>query len=497
MIHNSHSIPDLAMNWVVNHRNQNSTARNTIIIVSDLAWTALSASVCFPSVIATLSEAKGSLLQKIFGFGSVAGTGLDWFVLTTYGGVVFIHLTLAKKTDAEKILFKETTHTLAKIAQIVVSIGLGLATRAPALTEAVKFSKDKALGKAMGLESAIGEAGLPALGQYMQIEMIKKFFRLKFSQDKRERQIESLRQRLIEMTKVALNKGLRQSFEDREFQFLMLYRRQTQEELLHIGSSLTQLCQIIHSIYQEAQEKALDCDVMKWPRRAVQFIGSSNCIGLFIMDALLARTAYEILHADSGLTDLGMVLAFGALLYIAPQMSWNAAAQNFNLIYDMFGSRDNKSFADEFYPKISRLLKLLCGLLSVLQYDEEIALTKLYASIDSVRGRLLSISNIVACSLIISASYYYLIENMLEFYSLSRFSSQEVRHAAVLKEKLGRFIELLQNIQPLELSQMVAGIEDNYLKQQLLNRIMTPQELIRYIQDQTEDDQTALLLSEP
>lgn len=491
MINNCQSIPEMAMNWVVCHRNRNSKTRNMIIAISDIAWGALSASICFPSVVAALSEANGTPLQKILGFGSAAGTGLDWFVLTTYGGVMFIHITLAKKSDAEKILFKNSTPTFAKAAQIIVSIGLGLATRAPSLTEAVKFSKNKELGMGMGIESAIGEAGLPALGQYMQIELIKKFFRLKCSKDKRGKQIESLRQRLIAMTQIALNVSLRTPCSERERHFIMLYREQNHEEINQIGSNLTNLCQSIHTIYKDRQEKeSTACHAIKWPRRITQIIGSANCLGLFIMDALLARTAYELLDADAGLTDTGMVLAFGALLYIAPKMAWNAAGENFNLIYDLFGSREDKSFADEFYPKLSRMLKLFCILLSILQYDEEIALTKLYAPVDSIQGRWLSISNIVACSLMISESYYFLIENLLESYSLSRFAPEEVRHAAILKEKLGRFIELLQNLQPLELTQMIAGIEDSALKQQLLDHIMTPEEVIHNIQGQNGIDKT-------
>ena len=483
------SSPDLALDFVMNYRGASSCRQRIILVTSDVAWTILSGAICFPPVVAALSEATGSTLHQILGFGSAAGTGLDWFVLTAYGGVVLIHA-LPNRSQAEIVLFNDKIPRWTKVLQVAVSIGLGLATRAPSLTEAVRFNTNKTLGFASGFVSAIGEAGLPALGQYLQFELAKKYFARRCSRDKRRQKIELIRERLIGMTQVALRFGLKSSREEREIRFRVLYGGQAQDDFNRVGQGFKELLGSINQIYQDENLEA-NCGELyfrKWPRAVLQASGSLSCVGLFVMDALLAQSAYEILHANRDLTNIGMVLAVVALLYLAPKMTWEAAGVNYDLIYDLLGGiRQDKSFGDEFYPKLSKLLKTLCALLSLLQYDEQIALTKLYVPLNTWGGRLLSLSNIIACSLMISSSFYSMIDEMLERYSLSSYASHEIQHAALLKQKLGRFITLLQNIHPAELSTILNSLDDPELKQTLEAQMLSLPTISAYVASQAEE----------
>jgi hypothetical protein len=490
---NSFSSHNLALNWLLVESASRSTACKIALVVGDVFCIVLSGVICIPSVLAALSEASGSLWQRLLAFGSAAGTGLDWFILTSYGLVVLIHSFRPKRAALERRLFGEGDPLWARIAQIAFSIFLGLATRAPAITEAVVFSHNTTNGMALGLVSAVGEAGLPALGQYFQIELLKQVLAHQCGRDIQNPLIEKIRKSLIRMTKSSLEWGLKSTLQERKVRFLCLYQRRVTEEMAPLCSGLEELISTIVNIYKTTEQENEKAYARRGFRAIFQVGGSMNAIGLFVMDALLAKTFYDTVMANPTLSAFGMAFAVLPILYIMPKMAAMGAGKTVDLVTDFLGvARHDKSFADQFYPKLTKFLKLSCALLSVLQYDEQIALSKLYASKDSLAGKFLSTSNIIACSLIITCSFYELIEEMLERFALSAYSSKEIRSASLLKQKLGRFITLLKTMHPVAFRQIINEIQDEALKKTLLQEALSQEELLAFLNDKGSEEDALL-----
>ncbi len=479
------------LDWALNHRPEETKTRRRIRISSTVAWGILSASICIPSILATLSENTGSAWHRTGAILSTGGTTLCWFSLTFYGGFVLISETAANKSEIEIHLLKDDTPTVAKGIMIGLGILLALGSRVVSVAEGVMFSKNKAFGLSTGIESAVAEAGLPALGCYMLLRDLTKYIRNKYIlREKADQRIERVRHYLVKITDTAIQYSLKSTSVERLVKFKVLYNQVHSTDVDTIRQEWQGLLKEMVQIYEGQignQNECLDLTVRKVPIQLIGVSCAANALPLFIMDALLAGTVYEMIHADDPVKTLGMIMAFFPLLYLAPKMMYDAGEMTYNFLHDMMGGkRNDKAFANAFYPKLSGMIKILAAALSTMQFDEQIALAKKYTTEGTLQYKFLAYGNIVACSLLITASFYMIIDKLFEKYALSSCSSEEVNNAAYLKERLDRLGYMFREMRADYLEQMLNAIDDEELKGKILKEQTSVQEIVSAITTREE-----------
>lgn len=462
-----------------------------------VGWIALSAFDSYPPIKVALSENNGTAWQRAGAVLSSTGVAFDWFSLTAYGGIAYIFSTTRQQTEAEQIVFKNRIPISLRVIQVALSIFLGASTRLAAITEAIKFNSNKEFGIATAAISFVGESGLPALSVWAASDyIIKRVQRTANRKDKDLHRFEAVRIYIIGIAQFALNKHIRSPLDERAIKLCRICHTQVSANasaIIRIQTLLTEL----QDIYASSEPQQQDCCrivLYQIPRKFVQLTALSSCIGLFILDALLAKTAVEICAGGEGWVIAAMILAWLPLSPLAAKMIYRSSGQIYDVVFDSAcGKRDSKSFSDEFYPKISKVLKVVLFLCSILQYDEQIALAKLYTDADSIQEKLLSYSNIVACCFLITESFYASLEEIIHEHSLSSRSSEDVRQAIQLKKSIERLITLIKEIRVHDLAKILDAIEDDELKKHILGKIMSIEELKRQANQVVDEEQPLLI----
>lgn len=480
----------MSYDWTINHRPPRTQTRTIILVIADVAGAILSLGILAPSELAIFSEDHGSSWHRAGAISSGIGSGISWSVLTYYGLSALIHEALANKSQVEIILFRDDTPKAAKNIMIGVSIALALASRVVSVTEGVFFTRHKTDGLVIGIASGIAEAGLPAYGLLRLLTDIVKKLR-QYQAPQVDKKVEKVREHLLQITNRSTLWAMRVSQEERETKFKIFYQQQNAQTLQEIKQQWSQLLEAMTDIFQENAHH-MQCSenfVRKYPRLLIQSASVSSAIPLFAMDAMLAVSAYSLVKANENLQTLGGCFAFIPLLYVVPKMIGQASGRLFDFPYDICGGeRSDKTFADQFYPKLAGMMKLAATFLSVLQFDEQIALSKKYTKEGTWEYDFLSIGNIVACSFLISASYYMLIDDLFELFALSDHSDPDIRNAAVIKQHLDRVREAFEKMSPDNLVQMLNSIEDEELKLSILNNQLSLEELTKMMGSLVRED---------
>lgn len=478
------------LEWAVNHRPEETKTRRNVRIAFTTLWAGLSASICIPSLLAIASERTGSEANKIGADFSTVGTSICWSSLTFYPGYILIREFTANKAEIE-VLFKDDTPAVAKGIMIGLGITFALLSRIVSVAEGVMFTKNKAFGLGIGIESAVAEAGLPALGFFLLIRDLTKYIRNKYIlKGTADHSVEEVRNYLLKVTEASIQYSLKSTDEERRAKFKVLYEAVHEKDVATIKQEWQSLLKEMVQIYQEGigkQNNCLDYVVREVPIKLIQASCATNAIPLFVMDALLAGTVYQMIHANEQGQTLGMIMAFFPLIYLAPKMMWDAGGNTCNMLYDMLGGeRNGKAFANTFYPRISGVIKILAAAMSTMQFDEQIALSKKYTKEGTWQYKFLAYGNIVACSLLITASFYEIIDKLFEKYTLSSRSSQEVKNAAYLKERLDRLGQMFREMRTDYLDMMLKSIDDEDLKKQILSGKVSVQEMVSSLTNEEE-----------
>ena len=98
-----------------------------------------------------------------------------------------------------------------------------------------------------------------------------------------------------------------------------------------------------------------------------------SMIGLFLLDALLSKSAVNYFSHNYIWVVLGMALTVLPMIYGGPLIGWEGAKETVNLLTDQ-----RQTYGEYVFPIISKILKTIALLCSFSQYYEQKALVNTY-----------------------------------------------------------------------------------------------------------------------
>ncbi len=420
-----------------------SSARKWIRTGSVGLWSALSIFVSFPSVKATLSQLDGTLFHKIKVGSSAVIVGLDWSSLSIYGGALFIVRMCQNRSEEEKTLFQPTFGKKAFTTVALTSIIFGLAQRLPTLPEALIFNKDHPdFARVLAFFSFIIEAGLPSLFLFNTFEDI---YRSKLLTN----EILFSRNQLIKWVMQARNKAY-------QMHQKALLEKSDFSILLRSHASIEEVVTCVWKYSRIENTKRTSEHVFLASKIILGSIVLISCIGLFILDALLSKTAVNYFSKEVFFVILGITLTLFPMLYGAPKCVVEASNETIDLFF-----HQQKTFGEYVFPVTSKCLKISALFFSFWQYYEQNALANIYTK-QSLSNSFLTITNTIACAFLITKAFYEMIE-------LGLFSLADKKHAlSLIKERLDRLERFIKEAKPEQLEQLMLKCSEE-VRQDLFN----------------------------
>lgn len=426
----------LAPQYVYSKTPPLSTPKKVVKGVGYAAGIGLAIYVSEPSVAASLTLASGNKFKKVLVDTAAFIAGFDWSALASFGAKELINDIIDE--DDEK-LFTPLFSKTGKACAIGASIVLGLGQRLPSLPEALKFNKKHphfargVAGVSFGVES-----WLPSHATFITINRI-------FNRRLFEKKAYSAKQCLIHWTANSRRSAIYMSLEIKrqKFQFLL------QEMPAEIHLFMNEIWSNGHMIEHHSPKIKKCIDITSHSLAGIVLF---SMIGLFLLDALLAKSAVNYFSHSYALVALGIALTIIPMLYGGPKIAVEGAHETINLLTDQ-----RETYGEYVFPISSKLLKITALLFSFTQYFEQKALVNTYLH-PGFMNNLLTATNTISCGFMIAKSYYTIIEAFL--YLVAYWRKYDSDTYALLKERTDRIEKLLLHSTPAQMLELLQACDD-------------------------------------
>jgi len=354
------TIAELGPRYIYHTSSPLSTRRKVIRIVGYTFCTGLSIFVSEPSVKASLSLLPKSMGKRIFVGAESFISGLDWASFGTYGGCKLIDSVIRYTTDEEKELFKPLFGKAGTGVVITASVVLGLGQRLPTLPEALKFNASHPkFARAVAATSFFVESWLPSYTTFITINRV-------FNRRLFEAKLLIARNSLLKWTASSKQAAIYMTDDERKQNFPSL-----------LQNAPASIESVFYDVWTNGKEASQSASLTK---RCISITSNTlggmvliSMIGLFLLDALLSKSAVNYFSHNYIWVVLGMALTVLPMIYGGPLIGWEGAKETVNLLTDQ-----RQTYGEYVFPIISKILKTIALLCSFSQYYEQKALVNTY-----------------------------------------------------------------------------------------------------------------------
>ena len=428
------AITSLAPRYIFYKAAPLSTQRKVVRVVGYIACGSLSLFVSEPSVVASLTQLSGKISKKALVGTSAFVAGLDWASLGTYGGCEFINSILVDQTEVEKELFKPLFGKFGSGCLITASVVFGMGQRLPTIPEALRFNRSHPdFARGVAVTSIFVESWLPSYSTFITINRV-------FNRRLFVKKLLIAKLTLIEWTSNSRKSAIYLSNDKRRENFPYLLQESPPEINLIVSEMWINGKEIEH-------EKPLFKRCVDITSYSLSGIVLVSMIGLFLLDALLAKSAVNYFSHNFALVAIGIALTVLPMLYGAPKIGVDGVNETLNMVTDQ-----RQTYGEYVFPVTSKMLKVIALLFSFTQYFEQKALVDTYLDPGVMNG-LLTYTNTISCGFMITKSYYTIIEAFL--YLVAYYRKYDAEIYAQIKQRTDRIENLLVHSTPQQMMELL------------------------------------------
>lgn len=416
-----------------------------------------------------ITSGIGSLAAGVFPLRSWVDIGEDWSV---------------KHSPEEKALRRRYLSLPARIVKGALDYSWGVFTQFPVTEIVFNFNKHPGLAPIEAVCTLVGVAP-PTIKSSENLSSTiesggRRVYVRYISKDKKRATLSKIQQFLLQQVKLRLQQGLRMSSDERIARFAALYNTEFDELQGELHTVRQLLRELVITVPTDANYQV---QAPTWHRR----IDVSTQIAMGLITVILAdgiqtsgmtRDSAHLLTDDDTVTVLLQVLVFFSWLYISAEGPGAVAAKVYRQATDFFGVPREKTFAEQYYPKMSKLGDGLAVVMSWLMLGENIEIGAPYFNTEKTTGKILLGADVVACTGYFMDAMSALAESAIESFARSRYSGAEERHAIHFKDKCDRIKGILSEVATPDLEALLQWADDPELNDYIAENALKEGELL-------------------
>ena len=337
-----------------------------------------------------------------------------------------------------------------RVVKVVADYALGIFTQFPLCEVFFAFNKNPALAPLEASLVLIGNAS-PTIesteGLTEHLDAGRRYIQERFccASPTAKEQLR-VRRLVIKRIQRRLRQGLAMTREQRLQRFQSLYLDEVHKQAGPQYEELRRLAQELLRDFPEDRPLVSQQPVWHQVSSGI-FQLVFGFIAAYTFDVIqtggMTRDSAHLLTDDSVGTEFLVVAAIIAWLYVLSKGTGDAVVKTFGQMTDVFGVPRRKSFAEQFYPKMSKLANSLAMALAWLPLGAVAAIARPYYDLDNDFGKALYLGAVVSSAAVFQDAMSHLAEKMIDVHARSRFSDEEVRHARLFKDRIDRLGEVL------------------------------------------------------
>ncbi|MDF2576531.1 MAG: hypothetical protein K0S74_15 [Chlamydiales bacterium] len=449
---------------------------------------------CIPFINSSLAYDKDHTLRsKSLAYIGAVGSFAAFGTAATWGLANMVNESLRSRSELEEKLSTKSSSILLRVIHIGSSIIFGVAARIPAGEVALKFNGNVPLA----IACILGEAGVPIYSMYCLLNEISNVLAKKLRKQKNfdkqfERQLLLVKNKICSSIQTSITQGIKLPLNERQRHFQCFYSAKQIKGNTTINSLVKELLafHLSDTIQPFRQRYRMSSNL----KRFIQIMMLVPGTFLLLENALMTDEACRSLSHNLAIRITTVALAVLPMIWVSLKVPGMAVVNMMEQFFGLCGFERSESFAESFYPKLYKSLKLLSICIAVMPFAEIDAVAEQYASWNTTYGKLFIASNIVALTLLIINAANDLIENAIQKFAGSQWADREIREALVFKQRLEQLQSAILQSSPVEFAKFVQGSIscDEELKSSLLKGVLSKDELSEYIENHLNET-TSLL----
>lgn len=413
---------------------------------------------CYSYVAASLNYPQ-ALLGYLSAIGNVIANG----TFSTYNLKKFIEAMLLKQSPEEQRLSERYTPMLFRIANVSLPLLVGLFAGFPVVEVAMAFSKEKIWGILGAVFSLIGAGGPTVYFMYRGAIACESVILRRIHNFGQPKGVlhNTYKDYLLMQLDEKLHYGLTLTREERREKFSSLYlANSTDSEWEQIAEIKLLAAQLFEPLPPTSNAAIKASKWVTIPSALLRVAGAVMSISFLLETGLLARDAAKDFTQVDGVVTACIVASLIPWLWGAVRIPGGSLVNLYQQFTDFFGFSRQKTFVEERYFWIDKLVSCVSLCISVMPYAEMVEIAQQYYNWELWTGKALTVSTVLTIVLLFYHAVHTFCSELIE-QGCERFGRDiEIREALAFKQRLLHFIAILGQLHPMDLKRWLSNYGD-------------------------------------